>query len=440
MICQTLPYNENDHVRITKSGCYDYTFENKTECSQTVTITRLTNGSIPYSAQFVLEPMGTYNIRLPGDGMYSVVGTGGCAILNVTDTVDIVPLVMHIALFDIGVKNVGDAITLVRDTTNAIDVYNSGVDGVSTLGAPANMITALTNYGIGTGQAYVANMFAPGQVMTGGWNALYADTTGYRLLVGYIGGAVVNRWTVDGVNYSPTVRACAYFIPTTPPGYIYATSAIVNGIEQVSIPSYYDLTVQEQFDNYRSLIVGALSNYGTSFNVPGPDELGGIILNEDVTECPDIELTLAQGELIDIEIGWCTTLWEWCRIWNCLQTKMREWLCCNDPCAPHCPNPPTGDKWLDDVMRLTVWGIMPLLQEHHMWQFANLHDDQVANLSRLQPTILLWDRWYKLVENCGCPSGKLCAPCGESGAIMASTVTMHSPMVIGTNNGGCGCG
>ncbi len=438
MLCSEAPYNENDHIRITKSKCYDYTLHNKTECEQTVTVTRLTSGSTPYSVQFTIAPLGTYNIILPADGMYSVTGTGGCQVLTVTDTVDVTALVMHIAVFDIGVKNVGDAITIVRDTVNNITLYDAGVDGASTLGVPANMLTALTNYGVGTGQAYVANMFAPGNVMTGGWDVLYPDTTGYRLLVGYIGGAVVNRWTVDGVNYSPVVKACAYFAPSSPPGYDFVTSVLIDGVEQITPPpSYYDLTDNDQFNAFRSLVIGSISNAGTPFDVPGPDEIAGIIipLNE---ECPELVFTLAQGTLTDVEIQWCTTLWEWCRFWNCLQTKMREWLCCYDPCAPRCENPPTGEKWLDEVMRLTVWGIMPLLQEHHIWQFGNLHDDQAANLARLQPTVLLWDRWYKMIEGCGCPTDKTCGACGENG-IVPSTVTLHQPFTPTISGGGGGC-
>lgn len=420
MLCATLPYNENDHVRIEKDRCYNYRIINKTCCPIVVSVNRINSGSVAFYEEQTLEGKGSISIVLPSDGIYVVKGVGptdGCAILTIVESVTNTADVMQISVFDIGVNDIANAITFVSDSVQSINAYNSGVDGASTVGTATNMLNALDAYGTATGANYIRQFKAPGDAFTGGtgWSDIYASTTGYRLLVGYVG-AKMNTFVVNGVTYTPVAHAVAYYLDsvfaTLPADYDYITQIRVAGNELMVCPEYYEWEVEEELDTALSLAAAEIANYGTTFDVPGPDELIGIILTN--ATYPTLTITVSTGTIETVNIDFCTTLWEFCKLWDCMQTKIAEWLCCQDPCAPACPNPPSGADYLDLMLNLTLYGMFPLLTEHHIWQFGNLSDDEGANLTRLKPTNLLWDRWYKMIEGCGCAPGKNCE-CGEIG-------------------------
>jgi len=434
MLCNTQPYNENEDVLISKTDCYNYILTNKSICTQTVTVQLLTADTVQPITTYTLEPLSTLNITLPSDGIYSIKGVGGCNYLTVEDEQEFTFDVMHVAVFDLGLLSGTQSVTFVRDTVAPVTVYDSGVHGASTLNTPANLLAQLLAYGTATGKPFLYSVLAPTDPIGGGWDELYANIDNWRIIVGYIG-TEVNEVTVGGVNYAPAVRACVYYDPGVPGTYQYVTQTTVNGDALMTPPQYIDLAVNEQFDLWRSWVAGEMGAYGNIFDAGGPDEVAAVILNED-EECPVLVVTLAEGTEELHPIQWCTTLFEWCALWNCLQKKMAEWLCCNDPCAPKC-NPPHGEEWIDQVMNLTMWGIAPLLTEHHLWQFGKMSDDYGSNLVRLQPTLLLWSRWYKLVQGCGCPQANGCSPCSGGGLLIP-----QSPIIqpVGTSTGGCGCG
>lgn len=432
MLCTNEPYNENDDIAISKTSCYNYVLTNKSICEQAVTVQLLTADTTQPITSYTLPSLGSLAIVLPKDGIYSIKGTGTCTYLEVSDDKTGVPDIQHIAVFEFPFLSGALPITLVRDTTQGVNAYDAGLDGASSLNTPANLLAALTAYGVGTGFVYHAEVAAPSNSFTGTWSNVYSGTDGWRLLVAYVG-TEIDRVVQNGQNYTPVARACGYYINTAP--YDYITQIVVDGVEQMVSPQYYDLTEQAGVDAFTSTIGTALSNFGTPFTLSETYFVGGVVLDQ--AECPIISMTQANGEEVPHVIQWCTTFFEFCALWNCVQKKLAEWLCCNDPCAPGCNNAPHGDEWLDMVLTLTMWGMAPLLNEHHLWQFGKLQDDMGSNLERLQPTILLWQRWYKMVENCGCPQTNGCSPCSGGGLLIP-----QSPVVqpVGTNTGGCGCG
>lgn len=434
MLCNSLPYNENDDVRITKQSCYDYTLENKSTCSQTVTVTRLTNGSTSYSEVFTLPPLGSYSITLPGDGMYSLTGVNpDCMILSVTDTQEMVFDVMQVSVLYLG-EDDNSPITRIRDNVQGINAYDAGTDGASTPSSPTNMLNALDAYGTATGKPYWVQLYTAGNGLAQ-FAPLYSDTTGYRLVVGFCG-TKIDIATVNASDDTPLAHSASYYQSGLPVGYDFVTDALVGGNDIVNTsPAWYDITVPSELIALRDATDSALSVYGTPF-LPGILEFTAVILPS--ASFPTMQWTLAQGEVVAHPIRWCTTLFEWCKLWNCVQQKMAQWLCCTDPCDTTCSNPPHGADWLDMMMSLTVWGMAPLLTEHRIWQFSNMEDDGGSNLARLQPTINLWDRWYKMVQGCGCATTTPCGNCAGGGTLIPQSPIVNPPTA--NNNGGCGCG
>lgn len=424
MLCNPLPYNENEFVRIEKDRCYNYRIINKTGCPMTVSVNRINSGSVAFYQELDLPCLGSVSVVLPEDGIYVVKGKGpegGCLTLTIIDSEFVLANVLEISVFDIG-PTINRVINFVRDVSQgpAGTAYNGSVPGVAGTSLPANMNLALASFGVATGLSYVVSFVDPGVPLPGGLDVLYADTTGHRLVVGYVGHKI-DQFSVASVIYTPVQNAVAYYYPTFTPPDTFITGMTIDSFDIVECPMFYDMTLSADIAASIALAQNYLYTLGTSWNIVGPGEIGALILGINNFVYPIINIEFSSGSLAYVNTDWCTTFFEWCKLWDCAQTKFAEWLCCNDPCAPGCPNPPTGADWLDIVGNLTLWGMFPLLTEHHLFQFGNLSDDEGANLERMKPTVLLWDRWYKMVNGCGCAPTKDCG-CNETGLISQSPI------------------
>lgn len=389
---------------IKREDCRKYIVHVDDGCVLVLTYKSLTRVINPEVNIELLE--GDNIIELPEDGVYQVSIKGQCSNLNETDTrvpLDYTPFRF---LYSESNNNAGEIINSVF--VNGVQVYDPAVHGVATQGAPNNMLIAvqdwLTN---NVNPASIVLLTAPGDDITG-FESTFPDTTNYRFSIFGIG---VQSFEINigGTAIQPSRTICYYnasvFTGGPIPGtYNYIVGSTVNGTEVVA-PDYYTAA---QSEIVGSLIQSELNNIGTQVEIN--NAFAAIELPNIDDPCPSIDITYVEAELVEESVD-VTFYWiEACKLHECVNRRLREWLCCYDPCAEECPL--EEQKAKEDLrlfLDLTTHGVYQLIYTYQIGQWHEPPIIGTASYDNVNPIIEIWDEWYKLIEGCGCHPAK---PCG----------------------------
>lgn len=445
----TIIGNENDVIRWEKDSCHKYCITNKTDFPVDVVVEDTTpqESTNPRKWIFTLQAESSYGIDLEVDGVYKICAyhTEGTFLSSSSTTIAGVTTVFQDYLLN--PKPLHELLTFSLD---GVVVYDGSIHGTSNFVVPglsgslSNFIARMVSLG------YTVSVFEPAQDPSGTYPWLTTSAV-YRIVLskdGHIGvgvitttGAPVATWSVD-TNYCEWKMGAG----SGAAGEDWLSSLIVDGVNILGtggMPFYYDTTDPGYPANLYADIENYLSLSCDTIVVPASGLSLGVHSANDV--CRFFEShTFAALTFPSYTGTSCDYIYELCNLYECVNTLMRNWLCCYDPCKDPClqeadPQAEAKRK-LDYLSKLFFFGILPLVTEDRLWSLGDLlpTPGRIERVGRIES---LYSKIRSFLHSCGFSCDPVpCDPCKQIGVSGYVVNTAFSKANCGCGTTPCGCG
>lgn len=391
--------NTNSQITWRKINCNQYSVENHTTETVTVTITGETND---FELTLEIESRVDATFDIPSDGVYKIC-VEGCdeeVIINTSEDVDSVRTILTVLSFN------GDTpipIELVSFNGNVI--YDQFIHGASDTTNQANLIAAL-NTALGAGNH---ELVPPGVIPTAQFAPIGPDPDNWRLIMSHpteVGDFIQTNGTPLGrTRWEDPEFFCRFQIANYTGSNNWLISLRIEGVNVMEAPlspfwTRYDMTNGDSRAAFNSHIAQYMYNtYG--FGLAIEDSPFVIIIPDQELCCPDIEgVTYADLTINLTPVVWCDYLYELCAIYTCIISKLRDLVCSDcDPCKNDCSEELNlkKKKARQDLMyinALFMHALVPLITEDRLKYMGDLTIDE----SRVECSMKIKDLYEKLVD------------------------------------------